>query len=77
MRQFNGKGEIRELDITMRWWLDGADHDGRVAADIHLDHIAGQHKEPALRVHKQRGSPSLQTSGQVKVNRRPPRFRPT
>ena len=54
MRQFNGKGEVRELDITIRRWLDGVDQDGRVAADIYLDHIASQHEEPGLRVQEQR-----------------------
>ena len=54
MRQFNGKGEVRELDITIRRWLDGVDQDGRVAADIYLDHIASLHEEPGLRVQEQR-----------------------
>ena len=41
MHQFNGKGEVRVHDITMRSWLDDADQDGRVAAVIHPHHIAG------------------------------------
>ena len=77
MRWFNGKGEAWEVDITVASSLNGANQDGRVAADIYLDHIAGQHKELGLRVHKQRGSPSQSSSGQVKVNRAYPRFRPT
>ena len=44
----------RQLDITIRRWLDGVDQDGRVAADIYLDHIASQHEEPGLRVQEQR-----------------------
>ena len=74
VHQFNGKEEVRVHDITMRCWLDGADQDGSVATNVHLEDIAGQHEECGLRVQEQRWKPLLGGFRSFQVGKRAPRL---